>query len=203
MKEFVDKSFKGKDELVNVALEQFSTKGYVKASINDILEEAKVSKGTFYYHFENKEDLYMYLIGILIEKKKKYLSEVVPKEAYSDKDIFSLLKLLTKVGLKFAQDNPIIYKFSERFMMERGSDIYNKALSKYNFQDNAYFEQLIKNAILRGEFRADIPEKFITGIISYLFTHIVEILSPLDLVEYDDGFEYFIKFLKNGLQKEQ
>lgn len=200
MENFIDKQFKGKEKLIDVALEQFSSKGYVKASINDILEEAEVSKGTFYYHFKNKEELYFYLIGMLINKKREYLSKAIPMEAYASNDIFSLLKLLTESGMKFAKVYPSISKFSERFMLERGTEIYNKALDRYNFQDNTYFEKLIENAIQRGEFREDIPSKFIKNIIGYLFTHIVEILSSNGIEEYEDGFEYFIEFLKGGLQ---
>lgn len=195
-----EKSFKGKDQLIRVALEQFSDKGYVEASINDILNQAGVSKGTFYYHFANKEELYLYLIGVLISEKKNYFSKAVSSEDYINNDIFSLLLLLTKTGLEFARDNPHVSRFSERFMRERGSDIYDKALKKYNFNENDYFTQLIIAAIQRGEFRTDIPEGFIKSIISFLLTHSVEIFNSMNLVEYEDGFEYFIKFLKNGLE---
>lgn len=200
MKSSEDKSFKGKDKLISVALEQFSDKGYVKASINDILNEAGISKGTFYYHFKNKEDLYLYLVGVLITEKKRYFSQKVMVKAYEDNDIFSLLLLLIKTGLEFARDNPHIYRFSERFMKEKGTSIYDMALSKYNFDDNDLLNQLLKEAIERGELRRDIPENFIKSIVSFLLTHSVEIFNSMNLEEYEHGFEYFIKFLKNGLE---
>lgn len=200
MKSSEDKSFKGKDKLISVALEQFSDKGYVKASINDILNEAGISKGTFYYHFKNKEDLYLYLVGVLITEKKRYFSQKVMVKAYEDNDIFSLLLLLIKTGLEFARDNPHIYRFSERFMKEKGTSIYDMALSKYNFDDNDLLNQLLKEAIERGELRRDIPENFIKSIVIFLLTHSVEIFNSMNLEEYEHGFEYFIKFLKNGLE---
>jgi len=200
LKSSEDKSFKGKDKLISVALEQFSDKGYVKASINDILNEAGISKGTFYYHFKNKEDLYLYLVGVLITEKKRYFSQKVMVKAYEDNDIFSLLLLLIKTGLEFARDNPHIYRFSERFMKEKGTSIYDMALSKYNFDDNDLLNQLLKEAIERGELRRDIPENFIKSIVSFLLTHSVEIFNSMNLEEYEHGFEYFIKFLKNGLE---
>jgi len=200
LKSSEDKSFKGKDKLISVALEQFSDKGYVKASINDILNEAGISKGTFYYHFKNKEDLYLYLVGVLITEKKRYFSQKVMVKAYEDNDIFSLLLLLIKTGLEFARDNPHIYRFSERFMKEKGTSIYDMALSKYNFDDNDLLNQLLKEAIERGELRRDIPENFIKSIVIFLLTHSVEIFNSMNLEEYEHGFEYFIKFLKNGLE---
>ena len=62
-------TFEHREELVEAALEEFIAKGYEQASINTILRAAGMSKGQFYYHFENKEGLYLALIGILIERK--------------------------------------------------------------------------------------------------------------------------------------
>ncbi|WP_432663679.1 TetR/AcrR family transcriptional regulator [Wukongibacter baidiensis] len=196
-----EKNFKGKQELIEVALEQFSNRGYVKASINDILRDAGMSKGTFYYHFENKEDLYLYLIGILIEKKKNHFTREIKAEDYKNNDFFSLLRLLTKSGMEFARENQSFYKFSERFIRERGTDIYETALKKYNFQDNEYFEYLVGDAIKRGEFREDLPEEFIKNIINYLFTHTVEILNNMEMDQYEEGYDYFFKFLEGGLKR--
>jgi TetR/AcrR family transcriptional repressor of nem operon len=47
-----------KERIIHEALRQFSTKGYMSTSINDILEAAGASKGGLYNHFKSKEDLY-------------------------------------------------------------------------------------------------------------------------------------------------
>lgn len=109
--------------------------------------------------------------------------------------------LLTKRGMGFAKENQSFYKFSERFIRERGTEIYEIALKKYNLQNNDYYEFLIGDAIKKGEIRDDLPEKFITNMINYLFTHTAEIFNSMKLDEYEEGFEYFIKFLKDGLAK--
>ena len=47
-----------KEKIVHESLRQFSTKGYMSTSINDILEAAGTSKGGLYNHFKSKEDLF-------------------------------------------------------------------------------------------------------------------------------------------------
>jgi len=47
-----------KDRIIHEALRQFSTKGYMSTSINDILHAVGTSKGGLYNHFKSKEDLF-------------------------------------------------------------------------------------------------------------------------------------------------
>lgn len=46
-----------KDKIVEVALRLFYEQGYNATGIQQIIDEAGVSKGTFYTHFKTKEDL--------------------------------------------------------------------------------------------------------------------------------------------------
>lgn len=47
-----------KEKIIHESLRQFSTKGYMSTSINDILEAVGTSKGGLYNHFKSKEDLF-------------------------------------------------------------------------------------------------------------------------------------------------
>lgn len=47
-----------KDRIIHESLRQFSTKGYMSTSINDILAAVGTSKGGLYNHFKSKEDLF-------------------------------------------------------------------------------------------------------------------------------------------------
>jgi len=45
-----------RDRLIDVGLKLMHRHGYAATGVSEILEEAKVPKGSFYHHFENKED---------------------------------------------------------------------------------------------------------------------------------------------------
>lgn len=47
------------EEIISATIELFLQKGYGETSIADIAQNARVSKETFYFHFKNKEDLFM------------------------------------------------------------------------------------------------------------------------------------------------
>lgn len=48
-----------KEKIIHESLRQFSTKGFMSTSINDILEAVGASKGGLYNHFKSKEDLFL------------------------------------------------------------------------------------------------------------------------------------------------
>lgn len=46
-----------KENMINVALELFSKKGYSGVSVRDICGELGLKESALYYHFKNKEDM--------------------------------------------------------------------------------------------------------------------------------------------------
>lgn len=69
-----EKQFK----LMIAAKHEFSKETYANASINQIIKEAGISRGSFYMYFEDKEDLYHYLLQHYLESladQIKYLLE--------------------------------------------------------------------------------------------------------------------------------
>jgi AcrR family transcriptional regulator len=195
-----DKSFDHQQELFDAAVAEFITAGYEQASINTILQNAGMSKGQFYYHFKNKEGLYLALIDIVIARKKAFMTELV-KPADFAQDIFSILKTQVQYGLAFTQAHPVISRFAESFAREKGNAIYEKALAVYNFDDDGFLNQLIDQAVQRGEIRDDLPLPLIRRLMGYLFTHAVDLVDLSQASDFERNLTYLIEFIKNGLIK--
>jgi AcrR family transcriptional regulator len=50
--------------ILGAALEEFSTRGFTVASLNRIIDAAGISKGSMYYYFDSREDLYAHLARV-------------------------------------------------------------------------------------------------------------------------------------------
>lgn len=194
------KSFEHKQKLLDAALAEFNAYGYEQASINRILDKAGMSKGQFYYHFQNKEALYFALMEIGIEKKLEYFAGLNLLED-SPKDIFDLFKTQLQVGIAFAIEHPAIYALSQALLREKGNPIYEKVMAKYDFKENEIIGQLIEAAYQRGEFRDDLPLAFIKQMIGYLFNQVDDFANLDNPAEMEQNLNYMIDFMRNGLAK--
>ena len=51
-----------KEKIINAAKSEFVEYSFHDASINKIIKSAGISRGSFYMYFENKEDLFLYIL---------------------------------------------------------------------------------------------------------------------------------------------
>ena len=71
------KGEKRKQELLNIAYQLFIQKGYEETSIDDIIAQAHIAKGTYYYHFPSKEATLEAVIDMMINDEIQRAREVL------------------------------------------------------------------------------------------------------------------------------
>ncbi len=195
-----DKSFEHSDTLFATAVAEFCAQGYQQASINTILQKAGMSKGQFYYHFGNKEGLYLALIEVMIARKVAFMQSVMQPEDFQQ-DIFGIMKAQIKYGLAFAREYPAIDQFANSFLKEKGTPIYEKAMVIHNFEENQMLHVMIEQAYANGDFREDLPLEFVKKTIGYLFTHITDLTGLSSTENAEENLNYLIAFMKTGLAR--
>ncbi|KAA3647115.1 MAG: TetR/AcrR family transcriptional regulator [Chloroflexi bacterium] len=195
-----DKAFDHSEALFQAAIEEFSAAGYEQASINTILTRAGMSKGQFYYHFENKQGLYFALIEVLISRKQEFLSGVM-QPADFEQDIFTILRTQIQHGLAFAHAHPEVNAFSDSFLREKGNTIYEATMERFNFNNNAPLGDLITQAHQRGEFKQDLPLDFVQRTITYMFSHAADFTDLSSEDNAQENLDRLVDFLRAGLAR--
>ena len=69
-----------KGRILDAALDIFSNKGYHNSRMDDIVDEANVSKGSIYFHFPNKERLFLALVDQFSDLLERNVSEAIAQE---------------------------------------------------------------------------------------------------------------------------
>lgn len=122
-------------QIMEIALTLFAKKGYHSTSLEEIIKEANIAKGTFYLHFKGKQDLLDKILDFHLEKGYKYtkildISLPIP--------IIAIKKIYVKMA-KFITSSDEIKKFVKLILIEYPN--FNKEqLSKFS----VFFEK-IKN----------------------------------------------------------
>ncbi len=78
------------NRLMDAASREFSAKPYNEASINKIIQEAGIPRGSFYMYFQDKEELFRYLVHGYMEQLLM-LEESLLRESG---DVFAALRAL-------------------------------------------------------------------------------------------------------------
>jgi AcrR family transcriptional regulator len=63
-------------DIVSAGISVFSRKGFNRCSVEDILQEAKVARATFYSYFDSKKDLFVELVDSILNS----MFEIAAKE---------------------------------------------------------------------------------------------------------------------------
>jgi AcrR family transcriptional regulator len=59
---------KQQQAILQAALDEFAARGFHDASLNQVIDAAGISKGSLYYYFDGKEDLYAHLVRTELER---------------------------------------------------------------------------------------------------------------------------------------
>lgn len=95
-----------RNQIVDAAEKVIFSKGLDQATMDEIAEEAELSKGTLYLYFKNKNELYM----AITERGSQILNRRFAKVIASDQSGLELIRLLGETYLEFVRNNPDYFK---------------------------------------------------------------------------------------------
>jgi AcrR family transcriptional regulator len=91
-----------RDRLVNEAIIEFSERSYTEASLSQIASRASIPKGSVYQYFEDKLDLYRWLLTEEAPRRKREFIGAAPREG----DFWARLETFIERGMAFLVEHP-------------------------------------------------------------------------------------------------
>ena len=95
-----------KARILQAAEEVFSTRGYIEATLDEIIKVADTGKGTVYKYFGNKENLFY----TLVEEKHTKLMQDFWQVAQSTADVESKIHTYLEVWTRFLMANTVLWQ---------------------------------------------------------------------------------------------
>lgn len=131
-KTFFNLSDEKRCRIVDAALQEFAAHSFNEASINRIIKNAEIPKGSFYQYFKNKEDLYLYFLD---EVSKEFTDPLLhEKEMYPDANFFEVIQHTNREVLKLKNIKPEYIEARMRMELDNNEFIRNirkKSTEKY------------------------------------------------------------------------
>ena len=119
----VRKRFEGldaerRDRILDAAADEFSDRGYDGASINRIIGEAGISKGSLYYYFDDKEDLF----ATVMEQASTRMMEgmgMPPTDALTADTFWNTFRELMRRSVDYLKTNERYVRLARTFWQLR------------------------------------------------------------------------------------
>lgn len=137
-----------RETIINAAINEFAEYGFEGSSINRIVANSRISKGSFYQYFTDKMDVFKYLIDVLAAEKMEFFKGKHPPS--DNMDTFEYFRWLVKSGMEFNSAYPHMAQAVTRVLLIEGM-YYGKNFAEYHQLTTDTFSAMIKQAMKRGE----------------------------------------------------
>ena len=186
---------KTKRRIFNTAVKVFSEKGYDNASVDEITAIAGVAKGSLYYHFGKKEDIFdmileegLNLLKNSIEIKTKNCTNTLDK-------IKAVILIQIKVTVKYEDFLNVI--LSQIW----GEDPKNNKCKKAVFEYIKIIEKIVEEGIENDEFYDGDIEAIASAIFGVTCSSLIYRLKKNRQVDVKRVYEGFIDNVTRTISK--
>ncbi|MDO5970271.1 TetR/AcrR family transcriptional regulator [Flavivirga aquimarina] len=143
-------------QITDAFLKECAVKTYDEASVSVVVKKLGIAKGSIYQYFDNKLDLFLYLIGECSAVKMPYV-ESIKREDYSD--FWSYFRDLFLCGYRFDKENPLQSHFLHSLLENLNSPSIKHLFKDMMKQTVSAFEGIVENEIELGLFKNNMPIK--------------------------------------------
>jgi AcrR family transcriptional regulator len=91
-----------RERLVQEAIVEFSERPFAQASLSQIAQRSRIAKGSFYQYFEDKLDLYRWLVTVEAPRHKREFIAATPAAT----DFWTGFETLIERGMAFLVEHP-------------------------------------------------------------------------------------------------
>lgn len=137
-----------RNTIINAAIDEFAEYGLENASTNRIVANSGIAKGSFYQYFDDKQDVFMYLLTVLENEKMEFFKGKHPPSNHMD--TFQYFRWMIKTGMEFNSAYPRITQAVSRVLLSEGL-YYGKTFEDQRQKGNQAIRMMIEQAIKSGE----------------------------------------------------
>lgn len=138
-----------RERLIKACWSELTRVRFTEVSINRIIADARIPRGSFYQYFEDKEELIRYLLE---DMKEYFISLLRNILIESDGDLFALpLMAYDHFVGRHGYTNPVLARFIQIITLNKGMDIQSFVGGPCNFLPDPLWEATDPSKLRRSD----------------------------------------------------
>lgn len=186
---------KTKRKIFEASMKLFAEKGYDATSIEEITATVGVAKGTLYYHFSSKEEIF----NFLVEEGMKLLNNSVDIKIDKLPNYIDKLKAIVLIQIKIVvkYENLITILLNQFW----GNEARNQMCKEQIFTYIEKIEQIVKAGIEKGEIKQGNPQAIASEIYGLICSSLVYKARSQEEIDVTKLYREFEGTVIKGLRK--
>jgi AcrR family transcriptional regulator len=191
---------------IGIALDEFANNDYHTASVSKIVAKAGIAKGSVYQYFEDKQDLFMYLLDFANQEMMGVIQQTPPP--HPDADFFETLRWQMSVAVQASLKYPIHSKLARRAYTSP-LPFRDEILEKAKKLREEHFQALVARAQAAGHLDPKLDPAVVSFMVQGLMSELGTFLQSkfgkrkgdwVTRPEVAEVFDQVIQILKGGLE---
>jgi AcrR family transcriptional regulator len=195
-----------RNAFIEIALAEFANNEYNTASVSKIVEKAGIAKGSLYQYFEDKQELFLYLLDVSNQEMMGFIRQAAPP--YPNTDFFEMLRWQMSVTVQASQKYPVHAKLAQRaytsLLPFRDTILENARMVRQE-----HFQAMVTQAQSTGRLNPALDP----GVVSFMVQGFMNDLGAflqsrfgsgnldwVELPEVGEIFDQVIEVLRSGLE---
>ena len=191
-----------REKILLKAIELYMVEGYANVSITDLQAALNMGRGTMYYYFKDKDELFQEAVSVfLIQPKQRALDkvkegadipEMIEAMSYYLQQLREVHEQVDNKNINTSNVVNVMFTAYSKF-----PELYKKARKLYERELNLWI-QAIKNSMRAGEVRGDVHIETI----AHMFLHIKDgwdpgrTSGPMNYEILYDQYNYLYELIK-------
>lgn len=199
---FFELPIEKQENIINAAMMVFGKNEYRKATTDEIVKLAGISKGLLFHYFHNKRELYLYLYDYM---EQTLLEEMQKEYDYDETDFFQMLTKAQMCKLRIRARHPGLFDFLTRAYMEKNDAVEKKMDVKFRKIIDASSQAFLKRADCE-KFKDGITVSQVLNIVIWLsegFMRSKEAEAYTDIEKVNEEFLEYMELLRRHFYKEE
>ncbi len=184
------------EQITEAATAVFSRQGFDKARMDDIAQEANLSKGTLYLYFKSKDAIIKHLLEKLFEREFADLEILANDPRPAPERLFSFADKIINDIHTWSRLIPIMYEFLGRLFRQ---SVVKEAFKKYMRTYLEMVTPIIQQGIDAGEFKARSSEEIAITIGAIFEGTILLWVYDSEAVDLEKNLHAGIRLLMEGI----
>lgn len=184
-----------KAEILNIAEKLFLEKGFENTSVNMIVKELNIAKGTVYYYFESKDDI----MKAVLKRFAKESAEVINKRL-SDKSLNAIDKFRVLISEFMLVDTEYNKEMLDYIHKNQNLAYHQQSLIYSVIDYSKIIEKIINQGVEEGFFEVEdskLTAQFMISGLSFLFDIHLFGWEKEEYAKMIKGLKYIFKNLLN------